>query len=196
MAQLKIETEKLMNSFQESKTGVSFVSFLVLEYHTSSDNRIKGGDTLSDFYGLIHEQLVEVYSELEFSGYITTDKGTIEVTKKATALLDKQVKRKNPVEITRLKDGFESYWTTLTHKIGKKKAYLVWMKLAPNKELVEHIVKSVISQLAYKKRMDGLGKFVPELQHPERWLANERWEDVVEEVSVVKKQTRPTRDER
>lgn len=196
MGSLKEDTSTLLSSFQEAKTELSLISFLVLEYHVSTESRIKGEDALYEFYGIIHEQLVEVYIELDFAGYIDTDQGTIKLKDKANKLLSKKVKRRNPVELKRIKDGFEVYWAHLSKKIGKKKALLVWMKLSPNEELMIKINKAIVSQNKYKSKMDSLGKFVPELQHPERWLSNERWEDTVEERSVIRKPTRPERDER
>jgi len=196
MGELAKESNTLLYTFEKADTGITFLSFLLLEYHVSTENYEKYSKSIMDFYGFTITQLTSSYSELNFNGYIRSHRSHVDVTEKAKKLIGSGNKVVNSMEVKRLKDGFERYWKGVPKKVNKLKAKRIWDRLKPSEQLVDKIATAVEKQSTYKAKMDSLGKFQAELQQPDRWLTNQRWEDFVPETKSVIKKTKPQRDER
>tara|TARA_B110000091_G_scaffold214337_1_gene267115 strand:- start:6830 stop:7420 length:591 start_codon:yes stop_codon:yes gene_type:complete len=196
MSKLTEDSNALLCTFENSKIGVTFLSFLLLEYHVSTKDVEKYSESIMNFYGFTITQLNSSYSELSFNGYIDSRKDSIRLTKKTDKMFQTTKKPVDPNEIKRIKEAFDKYWAFVPKKINKLKAKRIWDRLKPSENLADNIVDSIEKQVKYKIKMDSLGKFHPELQQPDRWLTNQRWEDVVPEMKSVIKKQKPQRDER
>ena len=71
---------------------------------------------------------------------------------------------------------FEYFWDSYPKKVAKQSALKVWMKLKPNDELVDTIIKAVERQKRSETWKKDGGQFIP---HPATWLNGHRWEDEV-----------------
>jgi hypothetical protein len=120
------------------------------------------------------------------------------LTPKSKSLFSKITIRLSNQERKLMESNFEIFWKAYPIKVGKKRAKFEWMKLRPNKDLCETIIKAVNTQIKYKAQEERKGKFVPEFQHAERWIKNERYTDecVVGVNFIGKLNTKPQRDER
>ncbi len=78
--------------------------------------------------------------------------------------------------------SFLEFWSFYPNKTGKGKAWDIWKRLTPNKNLINKMIATLEWQKSSEQwKRDG-GKFIP---HPTTWLNQRRWED---EESVVGKQ--------
>ena len=71
-------------------------------------------------------------------------------------------------------DGFDAFWTVYPNRKAKQEALKAWMKLKPNEQLQESILKAVRKQSQGEGWRKEGGRFVP---HPATWLNGRRWED-------------------
>jgi uncharacterized protein YdaU (DUF1376 family) len=69
-------------------------------------------------------------------------------------------------------ERFELFWKSYPRKISKDSAKKSWLKINPNDELMEKIVKAV----SYQKLSEREEKFIP---HASTWLNGKRWEDEI-----------------
>lgn len=76
-------------------------------------------------------------------------------------------------------DGFERFWKAYPRKSCKVIALKAWMKLNPDKDLQEKILKAIQQQSNTPQWQSDKGQFIP---YPSTWLNQERWED---EVDVI-----------
>tara|TARA_R110000851_G_scaffold117849_1_gene244853 strand:- start:3721 stop:4323 length:603 start_codon:yes stop_codon:yes gene_type:complete len=200
MAKLNKACNNFLVEFEDNNLGMSLLSYLVLDWHVNTDNHESWHKALREFYGYTHSQLGECYEELEFDGYLLLKYDFLSFTPKAMKLFNVNRKKVTPADRIKQEVKFNSYWSLVPHKIGKKKALYEWMKIMPSDELCKVIIEAVTTQLAYVVKMKSLGKFVPELQSPERWIKNERWTDEVEKENAPNvltiKRDRKGRDER
>jgi|TARA_R110002020_G_scaffold166413_1_gene354396 hypothetical protein len=199
MSELTKATDKLLCIYEDAELQISLLSFLVLEYHASLDEHLMGHDSLYNFYGYTDNQLLTAYEELEYYGYVVQKKEYISFTNKTKQLFNSKVNRLTTIERERLEKTFEIFWKAYPVRVGKKKAKFEWMKLRPDKNLYDTIIKSIDTQIKYKAQEERKGKFVPEFQHAERWLRNERYNDeCVVGKNFIGKLTnnKPKRDER
>ncbi len=73
-------------------------------------------------------------------------------------------------------EQFESFWETYPEKVGKGKAYEVWLLLTP--ELKTTCVTAITNQVTNRHFFkDWLNK--DSVPHPTTWLNQRRWEDIV-----------------
>ena len=122
----------------------------------------------------------------------------VSFTPKGKKILKKKQLRLSTDERIEMEKNFEVFWKAYPKKVGKKRAKFEWMRIRPNKKLADKIIKAIDVQIKYKSKEERRGNFVPEFQHPERWLKHARYED--EYVSgtnyLPPKQSREQRDER
>ena len=69
-------------------------------------------------------------------------------------------------------DRFDIFWKQYPRKVSKEAARIAWLKLKPDAELLEKIIKAIKDQ----KLSDCEIQFVP---HAATWLNRKRWEDEV-----------------
>ena len=72
---------------------------------------------------------------------------------------------------------FENFWKHYPKKVDKQKAKEKFIKLKPDKELVELMIKQVERSKDTKEWQQENGKYIP---NPSTWLHNKRWEDEFE----------------
>ena len=198
MSELTKAIVNALSVYEDAKLQISLLSFIVLEYHASLDEHLMGHEHLYDFYGYTPVQLETAYEELEYYGYVVRKKDYISFTSKTKKLFTSKIKRLTIAERERLEKVFEVFWKAYPIKVGKKKAKFEWMKLRPDKNLCTTIIESVDTQIKYKAQQERKGQFVPEFQHAERWIKNERYNDecVVGTNFIGKLTNKPERDER
>ncbi|PHR99236.1 MAG: hypothetical protein COA78_25165 [Blastopirellula sp.] len=100
-------------------------------------------------------------------------------------------------------EAFESLWKIfiiaakkgLIGAGGKSKGYDAFKAKQCTSEDAEYLVKCLINQIGAKVRLKQAGEFVPPFQSPERWIRNERFEDVIEQPELGEV-VRPRSDQR
>ena len=70
--------------------------------------------------------------------------------------------------------GFEEFWQSYPHKVGKKAALSAWKKLKPNAGLRAKIMESLETQKASDQWRRESGRYIP---NPSTWLNQGRWDD-------------------
>ena len=198
MSELTKAANNLISLWEEARLNVSLLSFLILEYHASTQQHEIGNEVLRDIYGYTNEQLESSYSELEYYGYIIIKHDFISFTSKMKSLFTAPQRRMSGMEKMKMEEGFELFWKAYPIKVGKKKAKFEWMRLRPEEKLVATIMEAIKIQVKYKADSERSNKFVPEFQHAERWIKNERYEDEPELKSALVKRmnNKTSRDER
>jgi len=198
MSELTKAANNLISLWEEARLNVSLLSFLILEYHASTQQHEIGNEVLRDIYGYTNEQLESSYSELEYYGYIIIKHDFISFTSKTKSIFTSPQKRMSGMEKMKMEEGFELFWKAYPIKVGKKKAKFEWMRLRPEEKLVATIMEAIKIQVKYKADSERSNKFVPEFQHAERWIKNERYEDEPELKSALVKRmnNKTSRDER
>jgi len=198
MSKLSKVTDSLLCAYEDAKLEISLLSFILLEYHVSTDLQEMKHEVLRGTYGYTDEQFNESYNELEYYGYVVIKHNFISFTRSTKKLFNTKHARLSVVDKKLLEESFDLFWAKYPIKVGKKKAKFEWMKLRPNKTLSKHIIESIDVQIQYKIKEERKGRFVPEFQHAERWIKNERYNDevVVGQNFIGKLFTKPTRDER
>jgi hypothetical protein len=197
MSELTQKANSLICAWEDAGLEITLISFLVLEYHVSTEDHATRSDVLMELYGFTSEQLDECYAELEFQGY-AIDKGEfVSITSKSKKILKAKVNRMTQEEKKLLEHNFSRFWSVFPRKVGKKKALFEWMKLRPDNNLTEHIILSITKQIKWKKQQEIKGAFVPEFQDGERWIKNERYNDEVTlNTNFINIKSKPERDER
>jgi uncharacterized protein YdaU (DUF1376 family) len=69
-------------------------------------------------------------------------------------------------------ERFDIFWKNYPRKISKELAKKSWLKINPDDELTEKIIKAV----SYQKLSEREEKFIP---HASTWLNGKRWEDEI-----------------
>lgn len=72
---------------------------------------------------------------------------------------------------------FRMFWEEYPRKVGKARAEKYFMKLKPDKKLVEKMISAVKIQKNTEQWKKANGQFIP---HPTTWLERGQWDDVVE----------------
>lgn len=70
--------------------------------------------------------------------------------------------------------GFDEFWQSYPHKVGKKAALSAWKKLKPNAGLRAKIMESLETQKASHQWRRENGRYIP---NPSTWLNQGRWDD-------------------
>lgn len=89
-----------------------------------------------------------------------------------------------------MKKLFDTFWKEYPRKIGKKQSLDAWLRLKPSPELYTNIMKGLIKQKLYKQVCDDNNIWCPDFPHPVRWIKYERWEDEVQEITDVIKDSK------
>ena len=74
-------------------------------------------------------------------------------------------------------DGFAEFWEAYPNRKAKQDAVKAWLKIDPNQDLRDSILKAVFAQSRGKDWTKDDGAFVP---HAATWLNGRRWSDEVE----------------
>jgi len=69
---------------------------------------------------------------------------------------------------------FEEFWKVYPRKVSKGVAFRAWVKLKPDREFQEYIIKAVKSHIEYWRKEGTEMVFIP---HPSTWLNGGRYED-------------------
>tara|TARA_X000001382_G_scaffold94026_1_gene68566 strand:+ start:301 stop:894 length:594 start_codon:yes stop_codon:yes gene_type:complete len=197
MSELTKAANNLIKAWEDAELNITLLSFLVLDYHISMQVNETRNEVLMHIYGLTPDQLDDCYADLEFAGYVI-DKGEfISITGKANQAFNRRIKRMSQGEKNSLEYDFERFWKLFPRKAGKKKALFEWMRLRPDKNAIEYILKSLRNQIKWKKQEEAKFNFVPEFQDAERWLRNARYDDEYTlDKPKININTKPDRDER
>ena len=70
--------------------------------------------------------------------------------------------------------GFDEFWQSYPHKVGKKAALSAWKKLKPNAGLRVKIMESLETQKSSQQWRRENGRYIP---NPATWLNQGRWDD-------------------
>lgn len=73
-------------------------------------------------------------------------------------------------------DGFDRFWSAYPRKVGKAKAQAAFAKLAPDQELLAHILEAIEKARQSDQWMRDNGQYIP---YPATWLNGCRWEDEI-----------------
>lgn len=96
---------------------------------------------------------------------------------------NKKRKEENKPPLPPLGD-FDIFYKSYPRKVGKEKAKDAWIKLNPDKTLLETILKAIEVQKETDKWKEEDGKFIP---YPATWLNGKRWEDEISETFDILK---------
>ena len=77
--------------------------------------------------------------------------------------------------------GFDEFWQSYPHKVGKKAALSAWKKLKPNAGLRAKIMESLETQKSSQQWRRENGRYIP---NPATWLNQGRWDDQLDQVST------------
>lgn len=77
--------------------------------------------------------------------------------------------------------GFDEFWQSYPHKVGKKAALSAWKKLKPNAGLRAKIMESLQTQKSSHQWRRENGRYIP---NPSTWLNQGRWDDQLDQVST------------
>ena len=177
MSQLSNAVNNLLCTYEDSDIEITLLSFLILEFHVSTNEHKINHKVLRKEYGFSNEQLDICYNELEYYGYVKLKYDYMKFTDKSKQLFIKKSVRLSTDERVRLEKDFEKFWKLYPIRVGKKKAMFEWMKLRPNKSLAAKIMKAVPIQIEWRKQEERKGIFVPQFPHAERWIKHERYTD-------------------
>lgn len=198
MSELSNSIDNMINLYEDMDLEITILSLLILDYHTSTDGHEVNHKALREIYGYTDSQFTHSYAELEYFGYLILKNDFVSLTSKTKKLFKKVTLRLTNKERKVMESNFEIFWKAYPIKVGKKRAKFEWMKLRPNEKLCKTIINAVATQIKYKAQEERKGKFVPEFQHAERWLKNERYTDecVVGVNFIGSLNNKPQRDER
>ena len=70
MSQLSNAVNNLLCIYEDSDIEITLLSFLVLEFHVSTNEHKINNKVLLKEYGISNEQLLICYNELEYYGYV------------------------------------------------------------------------------------------------------------------------------
>jgi len=76
---------------------------------------------------------------------------------------------------------FSFFWDSYPKKIGKLSAYKSWLKIKPNRELFQKILKAIKEQTTCDQWCKDNGQFIP---NPATWLNQGRWDDEIKKREV------------
>lgn len=79
--------------------------------------------------------------------------------------------------------GFDEFWQSYPHKVGKKAALSAWKKLKPNAGLRAKIMESLETQKSSQQWRRENGRYIP---NPSTWLNQGRWDDQLDQVNTSK----------
>jgi hypothetical protein len=79
-----------------------------------------------------------------------------------------------PVQKGGLEGGFLQFWSLYPKKTGKQEAHRIWLKVKPNAELLDKILRAIREQITSDQWNKENGQFIP---HPKTWLNQGRWDD-------------------
>ena len=79
--------------------------------------------------------------------------------------------------------GFEEFWQSYPHKVGKKAALSAWKKLKPNAGLRAKIMEYLETPNSSPHSRRESGRYIP---NPSTWLNQGRWDDQLDQVNTSK----------
>lgn len=77
--------------------------------------------------------------------------------------------------------GFDEFWQSYPHKVGKKAALSAWKKLKPNAGLRAKIMESLETQKSSQQWRRENGRYIP---NPATWLNQGRWDDQLDPLNT------------
>jgi hypothetical protein len=191
MIQLAKAIDNMLLELENANTGLSVMDVLVLDYHISTAITDMYPKALEEVYGMSTYSMDYYYHNLEVLGYFVIEGNSLNFTNKCILFSEGKINKRPKKDIDRLMNGFHRFWSKFPRKVGKKKSKDLWIKLNPTDIQMEMIIESLDRQIKHKQKMKQSNTFTPEFQDPERWIKNERWEDVIEEdkskVIAIKK---------
>lgn len=78
---------------------------------------------------------------------------------------------------TDAEDLFPVFWERYPLKVKKPKALSAFLKLKPDRALLDNMLEAIERQKQSRSWRKDNGQFIP---HPATWLNNRQWEDSVE----------------
>ena len=81
---------------------------------------------------------------------------------------------------TTIQTMFLEFWSEYPRKVAKPNALKAFLKLSPNDELLQLILKGVEIQSKTDQWQKDNGQFIP---HPATWLNQRRWEDEIKKTN-------------
>ena len=103
---------------------------------------------------------------------------------------DKHICPKNVSDGAVFDERFEKFWSAYPKKVGKKAAQKAFIKIKPNEELLEKMLKAIETQKRSEQWQKENGQYIP---NASTWLNGERWND--EAVKNIDKNERFTNPE-
>jgi len=104
---------------------------------------------------------------------------------------------KSSIPTTLINHQFDELWDSWPSGYGdkgsRKNAQTAYNKIKPDKELHKTMINALFSQARDKAAKSEFGGFAPNFPHVERWLKNQRWNDEISSVTVIR--NKPTREQ-
>ena len=93
---------------------------------------------------------------------------------------DKHICPKNVSDGAVFDERFEKFWSAYPKKVGKKAAQKAFIKIKPNEELLEKMLKAIETQKRSEQWQKENGQYIP---NASTWLNGERWNDEAAETT-------------
>lgn len=93
---------------------------------------------------------------------------------------DKHICPKNVSDGAVFDERFEKFWSAYPKRVGKKAAQKAFIKIKPNEELLEKMLKAIEAQNKSEQWQKENGQYIP---NASTWLNGERWNDEAAETT-------------
>lgn len=87
-----------------------------------------------------------------------------------------------PAQVHDVDDLFSEFWKEYPRKVAKPVAYKSFVKLNPNRALLDTMLSALKRQKSSRDWLKDGGQFIP---HPSTWLNQRRWEDEAGNVEIT-----------
>jgi hypothetical protein len=155
---------------------ISKLEALVLEEILKNDV-IKINVFLKEEYGFIEPQLNQVIQKLLIKEYIFMNNNFLTINKELINKVSNiKLKSKN------IKLLFDDFWKVYPLKKGKQQALKAFIKLNPNEEMFNDMIKGLNKQIKIRKEKEKKREWVEAWKFPQGWINGRRWEDEDEDV--------------
>ena len=148
---------------------------------SEKDGELPDLTTLSFRLRLDEKKTIDIIKQLEDWVH---DASNVLADCKQLAIPEREKEREKERESKTYSSNFNTFWSTYPKKNNKKAAYREWKK-ATDKPDIGTIIAKLTEQIEAKQKLKQAGVFTPEFQDPQRWIKNERWNDVPEVVQTT-----------
>lgn len=123
--------------------------------------------------------LFETQKTLENKGEKAPESNKADTAKSAKA--DIPLKEDNYIYLF---SHFEKFWNLYPLKKSKQKTWEAYQALSPSQELQGQIINALQQQIQFYQKQKTQGQWVAAWKFPANWLAQQCWEDEVQDLSI------------